>query len=138
MDTPAEHDINLARLPRALRELVECIGFADAMRLVEQRGGTWVCVPRAVSPDHVLADCLSPRAFARLVEWYAGCTVDLPRYTSVVRQMRHREIVEMRSRGAQIDTIALRTGYTARRVWQILAASAADGIPAPEQIDFDF
>lgn len=119
MDDPIFTD----QLPRVLRELIECVGEAGAFRLVEHRGGAWICVPVVVTPDHMLASILTPTEFARLVEWYASETVMLPKYDSVARQIRYRTVVRMRQEGAQIDEIVAKTGYSSRWVWKILAES---------------
>ncbi len=121
------HIINSLSLPESLRGLIECIGEAAALKLIEWRGGTYLCVPKQVDQDNPLFDMLGATAFAKLVDWYSGETVMLPKNDAVMRQMKHALIRQMRfEEKLPVDQIALRTGYTMRRVFQILADDESD------------
>jgi hypothetical protein len=124
MDTST---INPLKLPESLQQLIDCVGQPAALRLVEWRNGTYLCVPKKPSPDHPIVDVIGLVPFARLVEWYAGETVALPKNDKVLQQLRHRMIWQMRHHEhLQIDEIALKTSYTVRRVYQILETFGAD------------
>ncbi len=120
MDKPS-HITNLLALPDSLRGLIECVGEAAALRLVEWRGGLYICVPKKVDQAHQLFDQIGAIPFAKLVEWYAGETIMLPKNDAVMRQIKHELVRHMRyGEKLPIDVIAKKTGYTMRRVFQIL------------------
>jgi len=118
MDTST---LNVAPLPESLRTLIECVGQQAALRLLEWRGGAYICVPKVMTADHEILDIIGLVPFARLVEWYAGETLTLPKNDKVLQQFRHRMIWQMRNHERlQVDEIALKVGYTVRRVYQVL------------------
>jgi hypothetical protein len=108
-------------LPELLRELIECIGEAAAFRLIEWRGGAYLAVPKRVDTQHVLMEIIGPAAFVALVERFGGETIMLPKNDAVARQQRHQLIRHLRyNERLTVDAIALRVGYTMRRVFQVL------------------
>ena len=125
--------INIDRLPGELRELVRVLGEATAFKLVERRGGSRLIVPKKVHPDHRLADELGLKTFVDLVEHYSGAVLDLPKYDSVLRQVRHQRVRRLRGDGKTHDRIAVETGYTRRQVINILAGG--DDLVSSAQLD---
>lgn len=117
--------INNHLLPAALRELVRVLGEAAAFRLVERRGGSRLIVPKKVHPEHRLMDELGFKAFADLVDGYGGEVLELPKYDSVLRQIRHERVRKLRGEGKTVDRVAVETGYTRRQVFNILADESA-------------
>ena len=113
--------INTHLLPAALRELVTVLGEAAAFRLVERRGGGRLIVPKKVHPDHRLMDELGFKGFADLVAAYGSMVLELPKYDSVLRQIRHERVRKLRAEGMTVDRVAVATGYTRRQVFNILA-----------------
>lgn len=125
--------LNLRLLPPQLRELVRTMGEADAFRLVERRGGTTMRVPKRVSTRHWLLQIVSPQAFAQLVDGYAGMEIQLPKYDSVLRQIRHQRVHHLLSRHT-VSEVALLTNYTTRQVFNIKrAAGVAAGAAMPQR-----
>lgn len=121
MDTP-RHITNHLALPDSLRSLIDCVGEAAALRLIEWRGGVYLCVPKKVDAIHPLFDQIGAMAFAKLVEWYGGETVMLPKNDAVMRQIKHALIRQLRyEQKMAVDVIAQKVGYTMRRVFQVLA-----------------
>jgi hypothetical protein len=121
MDMP-RHATNHLALPESLRGLIDCVGEAAAMRLIEWRGGVYLCVPKKIDPLHPLLEQIGAIAFAKLVEWYGGETVMLPKNDAVLRQIKHALIRQMRhEQKMAVDVIAQKVGYTMRRVFQVLA-----------------
>jgi len=113
--------IDHAALPELLRDLISCVGEAAAFRLIEWRGGAYLSVPKRVDPEHVLVEMIGPVPFAKLVERFSGETVMLPKNDAVARQQRHQLIRHLRYHDRlPVDAIALRVGYSMRRVFQIL------------------
>lgn len=125
--------INLDRLPAELRELVRVLGESAAFKLVERRGGGRLIVPKKVHPDHRLMDELGLKAFADLVAHYGSEVLELPKYDSVTRQLRHQRVRRLRVEGRTHDRIAIETGYTRRQVINILAAD--DDLVPSSQLD---
>lgn len=125
--------INIDRLPGELRELVRVLGEATAFKLVERRGGGRLIVPKKVHPDHRLMDELGLKGFADLVGHYAGAVLELPKYDSVLRQIRHQRVRKLRGEGRTHDRIAVDTGYSRRQVINILAGG--DDLVPSSQLD---
>lgn len=145
---PTPTTVALHKLPPQLRMLVRLMGEAAAYRLVQARGGTPLTVPKSVrSPQFMaLADLAgSAEAGAALVHELAGQTIQLPKHDSVVRQLRHQRVIELRQRGGKLAEIALATGYSMRQVINVLAdagepldpAAAAEPARRPQGDLFD-
>lgn len=116
--------LNHLQLPDSLRDLIDHIGESAALRLIERRGGTYLCVPKNVNvePGHLVLELLGPEAFTKLVDWYGGETIMLPKNDAVMRQVKRSMIRDMRYiQRMQIDQIALKTGYSMRWVFRVLA-----------------
>jgi hypothetical protein len=114
--------VALDKLPPQLKELVRVLGEGPAFNLVKWLGGTTFWFPKS----------RSSRQFAELVEIVGLQAADaavaelgteawqLPKYDSVLRQMRHARVVELkRVAGLSNPEVALRTGYTVRQVINI-------------------
>jgi len=128
--------IALHRLPVQLRMLVRVMGEAGAFQLVQARGGTPFTVPKHLhSPqgERLVELCASPDAAARLVSEMPGETIQLPKYDSVVRQLRHQRVVQLRRDGRQLAEIAMAVGYSVRQVINVLNAGTLPGVPTDDQ-----
>lgn len=131
----APQPIALHKLPTQLRMLVSLIGEAAAFRLVEQRGGTPLTVPHRLSgrAHFDLVELLGPSALAALIAELPGQTLQLPKNDSLLRQLRHQRVIELRGQGLTQAAAARATGYTVRQVINILNRN---GFPlGPEQGD---
>lgn len=128
---PDLSNINLDRLPPQLRTLVRVLGEAMAYRLVEQRGGSYVIVPKTFKVDHDLHEVLGTKGFGALVDAYGGSTLQLPKSDSLLRQVRHQRVVELLGQGYLVREVALKVNYTVRQVFNIKQSIA----PADTQID---
>lgn len=111
--------IQLNQLPPMLRMLVRCMGESDAFKLVEALGGTKLRVPQAFVEDHVLLDVISARAFLGMIQEYGGIDIQLPKYDSVLRQIRHKRVTALLDQGFSNKEVALATNYTQRQVINI-------------------
>ena len=136
---PQLPSIALHKLPPQLRLLVRVMGEASAYRLVELRGGTPITVPQSLhSPAGVaLAELLGAAAAARLIDGLVGQTLQLPKNDSVLRQLRHQRVLELRGQGMRLAAVALATGYTVRQVINIcnrngVIVEAGEEAPAPQ------
>ena len=133
------HHIALHRLPVQLRMLVRLIGDAAAFALVHRRGGTPLTVPTKLSDGAELLDLVGPQAAAQLVAELRGQTLQLPKYDSVTRQLRHQRVVLLRGKGQKLREVALATGYTVRQVINVCNVSdvAADAPAAQQELFAD-
>jgi Mor family transcriptional regulator len=114
-------DIDPSRLPASLTEIIEVIGLAPALRLVEQRGGTEIWIPKCLTKDHYLCALLGNSIALRLVQRYALSHMEIPNANRAICAMRDVEI--RRRRGRQtVRELAQEFQLTERRIWQILSS----------------
>ena len=126
--------IALHKLPVQLRMLVRVMGEAAAYRLVEQRGGTAMRVPTRLdgSAGRKLAELVGAPAAATLVAELADHSLQLPKNDSLLRQLRHQRVIELRGQGLTQAAAARATGYTVRQVINILNRN---GVAMPPEQD---
>lgn len=114
-------DLDLADLPQSLLEVVEMVGLAAALALVEHAGGTRVYVPVAIDDDHIIMQWLGAQDAARLVAHFPGETLIVPRCLGAMRAARDRRIRAARRDGSRVSDLALQYRLTERQVYTILA-----------------
>lgn len=117
---PAATPINHALLPPVLRELVRVLGESAAFKLAQERGGTRLIVATRPNPRDPLLELLGPQAYGALIDAYGVTVIEMPKYDSVLRQLRHERVRQHRALGHTIDRVAAFTGYTRRHVINIL------------------
>lgn len=124
--------IDLRQLPPLLRLMVRAMGERSGFELVKLRGGTLLTIPHSVkkgsSAYRLLVDLVGAPAADALVGAMPGRRVMLPKYDSVMRQLRHTRVVDLRNAGHRLMHIALATGYTIRSVINILNAAKLPGL----------
>lgn len=129
-----EH-IDTSLLPESIRDLTDIIGISAALRIVEERGGIRLYVPKIVQINHWLADLIGTEALAALVEIYAGEEIEIPRCAAALKAMKDQEIA---SAEGSVTEIARRYGYTERGVRKIRRrVEEHDGINASQRGLFD-
>ncbi|MDT8383021.1 MAG: Mor transcription activator family protein [Gammaproteobacteria bacterium] len=116
-------------LPASVQDLVEVIGLAAALVIVEERGGIRLCVPTRVRHDHWLMDGIGAQAFNNLVDMYAGEEIEIPRCHAAMRALREQEIVNA---GESNSQLARRYGYTERGIRK-LKRRVGDKAPDDQQ-----
>lgn len=107
------------RIPRRgamLDELVRTIGADGASRLIEAFGGARLYIPHSPEPGDALSAAVGHATALALAGVFGGDRIDVP--NPPPRRVR---ILQMRARGASVDSIALALGCTRRRVFQVLA-----------------
>lgn len=115
--------------PLNLLEIIEVIGEAAALKLVERFGGTTQRLPalRNITADHPLAQCIGVDVLATLVK-----TINGGRWLYVAQckrgliAQRNREIVQRYSAGERVDALALRYRLSDRQIWNILGSTVVD------------
>lgn len=110
--------------------LVRVMGEAAAYALVEQRGGMPFTVPNLLAGPAglMLAEIVGPQAAAAMVCEMGGITLALPKNDSLLRQLRHRRVIELRGVGYRQCEVARATNYTTRQVINILNTAAMDAL----------
>jgi hypothetical protein len=124
-DRDLEQLVSVRMLPPQLRMLVRQIGFQAALKLVRERGGREISVPKTASADRVLAQVIGVRALEQLCAAYrnAGARFDLPKSDKILIQARNAAIIERRRAGASYPKIASEFGLTTRWVIEICNAA---------------
>lgn len=107
-------------LPAALRELAEAIGDADALRLACTHGGARLKVPRVADENSPLRASLSAAGLERLVRFYGGDVIDVPKGDAYLRELRHEHVRQLRAQKLTVDEVSHQTGYSRRQVMNIL------------------
>ncbi len=115
-------ELDLLDLPQSLTEVVDAVGLAAALALVERAGGTRVYVPVQFDAGHFLAAWLGETDAARLVENFGGELLIVPRCLAAMRNVRDRQIRAKRKEGTRVSDLALQYRLTDRQVYTILAA----------------
>lgn len=116
-------DIDLDLLPQSLQAIVELIGTAPAIALVERYGGIRCCVPHTVTRDHALAQCIGLKAARRLAEEYGGETLELPLAIQALRHLRDQEIIRRLEDGESASKLAREFNTTRRNIFLIKSKS---------------
>ncbi len=109
-----QQEIAFQFLPESVVDLVETVGLAAALKIVEARGGVRLCVPTQARRDHWLAQLIGVEAMQALVEIYSGEEIEIPRCESAMRAARELRIIEEHAEGASNAQLARRYGYTER------------------------
>lgn len=115
--------------PVNLLEIIEVIGEAAALQLVERFGGTTPRLPslRNVTADHPLAQCLGIEVLTILVKTIGGGRwLYVAKCARGLREARNREIVRRYSDGEKVDDLARRYRISDRQIWTILGSTVVD------------
>lgn len=115
--------------PVNLLEIIEIIGEAAALKLVERFGGTTPRLPaiRNINPDHPLAKCIGIEALTQLVtKTGGGRWLYVARCHKGLMNRRNRNIVEAYDGGEKVESLARRYRLSDRRIWDILGSTVVD------------
>lgn len=103
-------------LPASALELVDVVGLDAALAIVEARGGVAFYVPVTARPDHWLAGIIGLPALEKLVAYYQGDEIEVPRCAAALRAAREQQIAAEYAAGDSNATLARRYGYTERGI----------------------
>lgn len=92
--------IDPALLPPQIRALVETIGIAETLRLLEARGGIPTYIPEDPARS-CLSDVLQPESVAALSRSFGRLRLDLPKADKMRKQLRDHYVREARRQGAK-------------------------------------
>ena len=112
------HPINPDHLPKKAREIAECIGLPDFLRLVEWRGGTWVYVPEIPKPHHAIVKIIGLASAQKLAFRFAA-RLEIPKCDIAARTALHAAIAQRRANGESELQVALDTGFSGRWIRKI-------------------
>lgn len=116
-------DTNL--LPGVLPEMVELIGIADTMKIVEEYGGVRLYIPQDVPPEHPLAALIGLENAQKLAGRFGGERPEIPLVAAVMRQARDIEIRSLWP-GLSQRQLALKYKTTERNIRLILGKCERD------------
>jgi len=131
-------EVNLADvrdlLPESACTLVAVLGLSDARRIIGHLGGTSVGIPkcrtRAGESSYAhLAERVGEVVAERLVRFFGGEILYIPRCDEALMEVTYRSIRRDFDRATRpgglssvqvVSDLALRYGYSDRRIWDIL------------------
>lgn len=117
------------KLPASLDEVIEVIGEALTIKLVEAFGGTTQRLPaiRNANDDNELAKLIGKENLHQLINAIgASRYVYIPRCTDGLRESRDRQIVKKYTEGVTVESLALEYILSDRQVWNILKKTEMD------------
>lgn len=127
-------DIHIDDLPETIQSLVDLIGIDATMRIVEERGGIRLYVPKVADLDHPIAAWIGMDAFEALVGMYGGEEIDVARCEIAMQSVKRRQIlVDLQSNS--IAFVARKHKYTERGVRKLLRRAEANGDIETNQMD---
>lgn len=115
--------------PVNLLEIIDIIGEAAALKLVERFGGTTPRLPalKNITADHPLAQCIGIESLTKLItETGGGRWLYVAKCARGLRDARNREIVKLYSDGVPVVELALRYHLSDRQIWNILGSTVVD------------
>lgn len=120
-------------LSTRLQEIVQLVGLAGALALVEKYGGTRVYVPVAPVVEHPLTRLLGPVGVAALAAAWGRDWLDVPRGVGILRAERDRAVRAAFDAGTSARKLALEYRLTERHIWRILAGVDAEPYDSPSR-----
>lgn len=109
-------ELCLEYLPDSIQEMIEVIGLQATLLIVEERGGIRLCVPTKVKSDNWLTKLIGTEAMIKLVDYYCGEEVDIPRCASAIKAAQDQKIFEKLKSGVSQAKLAREFGYTERGI----------------------
>lgn len=103
-------------LPESIQEMIDVIGLQATLLIVQERGGIRLCVPTKVSESNWLTQLIGKEAMSKLVEYYCGEEVEIPRCASAIKAAQDQKIFEKLKAGVSQAKLAREFGYTERGI----------------------
>ena len=89
-------------LPPLVQELIEVMGSAEAIKLLEARGGLPTYVPEHPERAGVLSQIVGNVALRALCGRFGRETIDLPKMDGITQQLRNRQIINAKGSGVRV------------------------------------
>lgn len=112
---------SLSDLPESLKNMVNVIGLAPTMAIVNAFGGTILFIPKKTNDRHRLINLIGIDQFKLIVSSFGGNSFAVPRMANVIRSNRNREIVQRYDSGDSVYTLASTYKMTNRQIYNILS-----------------
>jgi Mor family transcriptional regulator len=112
-------DYEKALLPKRTVELIDVVGMDAAFKLVERFGGTHLNIPKRANPSHKLCTVIQPSEFAKLCAYYGGTVLEIDRCTALLKNVKHRLILEEFNNGMTNAELARKYQTTERQIRRI-------------------
>lgn len=109
-------ELCLEYLPESVQEMIEVIGLQATLLIVEERGGIRLCVPRSVKDTNWLTQLIGRESMIKLVDYYCGEEIDIPRCASAIKAAQDQKIFEKLKEGVSQAALAREFGYTERGI----------------------
>lgn len=119
------------QLPASLDEVLEVIGEAATLKMIDSYGGTTPRLPakRNVNAKHPMTLIIGLEALEQLVKQLGGGRhVYIPRCAAGLRSKRDREIVQKYEAGTSVDQLAMQYRLSDRQIWSILKKTEMDDV----------
>lgn len=105
-------------LPESIKLLVELIGLAPTLKLVQKYGGTAIWIPKQAKPEHGLAHLIGFDAFKTLCAYAGDTALEIALCRKALVALRHREIINA-SQTHSDRQLALKYQTTERHIRRI-------------------
>lgn len=109
-------ELCLEYLPDSIQEMINVIGLQATLLIVEERGGIRLCVPTKIKADNWLTQLIGTEAMIKLVDYYCGEEIDIPRCASAIKAAQDQKIFEKLKAGVSQARLAREFGYTERGI----------------------
>lgn len=121
----------MENLPKSVRDIIELIGLAPAMALVQAFPGNIIKVPVGAIEDGKmrtrLIGLMGIEAAEKFIATYGGERLAIPRCVQAIRDERDRRIIDEYDAGKPVSSLALDFGLTERQIRTILKRTPKEG-----------
>lgn len=107
---------SLHHLPESVQEMADVIGLHETLLIVQERGGIRLCVPTKAKQNHWLSDLIGIEAMKKLVEYYCGEEIEIPRCAAAIKAAQEEEMYKLLESGMSQPQVAKMFGYTERTI----------------------
>jgi hypothetical protein len=117
----SETDINLdqAKLPDTLRDLIEVIGLSATTVLLGHYGGSRLYIPKHPAADNPLIELLGLETVTKLTARYQLCVLEIPKLDAIHRFERDMTIRRRLANGESPRKLSTEYGLTIRHLRRI-------------------
>ncbi len=113
--------LDVSALSPDCQDLHANIGSKALLALIDKFGGSRMHIPLYVTDDHRLALLLGMESFKTLSAYCGGELVYIPKLARSGQRVRDRQIMNKYVAGQKVISIAMESGLTERRVYDIIA-----------------
>ncbi|MBF8271571.1 MAG: hypothetical protein HW380_676 [Magnetococcales bacterium] len=126
-------DLERCWLPKSAIQLIEVIGTAATLRLVQNHGGTYLALPRSIGPQHDVSNLIGFEAARSLAERWGGERVYIPKVDVAVRCVRNREMIARYEQGESYRSLVKEYAICDRWFWRIMKKTQTSPGHSPKE-----